>query len=157
MTKSIPLTQGKFAIVDDEDYDEIARHKWYYLNGYAQRHAPRGVTRMHRVIAGTPPGMDTDHINGDGLDNRRSNLRVCTHSQNMANRGRDSTNTSGFKGVTWHKECRKWLAYTAVNRKMIHIGLFERAEDAARAYDREVVRIFGEFAAPNFPQERDHA
>lgn len=102
--KQIPLTKGRFAIVDDEDFEELNRYKWYSDHkGYAARNSPyvngkRHVIWMHRVIAGTPAGMETDHINGIKNDNRRSNLRIATTVQNAMNRGLSKNNTSGYRG-----------------------------------------------------------
>lgn len=162
--KTIPLTQGKVALVDNEDYEWLMQWKWQAHNNehrkswYALRSVYLGGGRknrincliwMHRLILGTPQGMETDHINGDGLDNRRCNLRVCTRSQNAANREKKRDKV-GYKGVHWHKQTNKWRPRIKVNYKSISLGLFEDQEDAARAYDRAAMQHFGEFARTNF-------
>jgi len=94
--------------------------------------------------------MQTDHKNKDGLDNRKSNLRTCCKSQNMSNRKIQLNNTSGYKGVYWHKYARKWMASIKVNKKPIYLGLFVDPIEAALAYDKNAVEKFGEFADTNF-------
>src|SRR4030066_2184242 len=111
--KEIKLTRGKVAIVDDEDYEWINQWKWHCNGqGYAERHCDipgkRTMIKMHRLILNTPNGMETDHINHNRLDNRKSNLRVRTRSQNAINTPIRSSNTSGKKGVDWKKNVGKW-------------------------------------------------
>src|SRR5574343_411505 len=124
--KEIQLSQGKVAIVDDEDYDYLNQWKWYAAERkcgiwYATRNIRKDgkvrIIPMHRVILNTPKGMDTDHINGDGLDNRRSNLRSCTHMENICNPNRSlsPTKSSRFKGVYWHKGEKIWRAKLRFN------------------------------------------
>jgi hypothetical protein len=153
--KNISLTQGKFAMVDDEDYEYLNRHKWYFEKGYAARKEGviRGkITYMHRVIMQTPDGMDTDHINGNKLDNRRENLRVCTHAQNTRNRNYQINNTSGYKGVSFDKSRNKWHVAIKVNGLHINKGRYDTVEEAARAYDEAARYYFGEYAGLNFPE-----
>lgn len=147
--KEISLTQGKVAIVDDEDYKWLAQWKWYCHGKYAERGFPIRI-KMHRVIINTPPGMETDHINGNGLDNRKSNLRICTHSENMMNQCVQKRSATGFKGVWFSKQHKKWRACIRNNKVHIHLGLFSTPEDAARAYDDAAKQVFGEFAKTNF-------
>ena len=152
MTKTIQLTQGKVALVDDADYEWLNAHKWYYAYGYAVRAIwwlGNKTVWMHREIIGTPEGLRTDHINGDGLDNRRVNLRVCTPSENACNRGAPSNNISGFKGVSWDKRYAKWRAAIQVNGRKKHVGYFDTIEEAIRAYDRECINLHGKFARTN--------
>lgn len=99
MTKSIPLTRGKIALFDDEDYEELSKYKWFITKVYASRHSGNKTVYMHREIMKTPENMETDHINGDVLDNRRENLRICTRQENARNIRGISSNTSGYKGV----------------------------------------------------------
>jgi hypothetical protein len=153
--KEITLNHGKTALVDDDDFDELSKHNWFCSGGYAMRRSPRPEHKtilMHRVIMNTPDGMETDHINGNELDNRRMNLRNCSHASNIHNSKRPIHNTSGFKGVCIDKRCKykKWRAQIKLNKKGIHLGLFYTAEDAARAYDNAAKKYFGEFANLNF-------
>lgn len=152
--KKIPLTQGKFAIVDDDLYDWASQFSWYlHSEGYAVREEWNGGNkkrfRMHREINKTPKGMDTDHINGNRLDNRRDNLRTCTRSKNLQNaRVRDS-NRTGYKGVAIHKASGLYHAYINVDGKQISLKYHKTPEDAARAYNRAAIKYFGEFARLN--------
>ena len=151
MTKQIPLTQSKFAIVDDEDFEYLNQWKWYvHKNGnnfYAVRGFPKRI-QMHRVVMNTSDGIEVDHIDGNGLNNTRSNLRNCTHVQNMQNRKKNSDNTSGYKGVDWHNE--KWRAQITINKKIVFLGYFSSIEDAAHAYDTAAKEGHGNFAKTNF-------
>jgi hypothetical protein len=154
MSKQIPLTQNKFALVDDADYGTLAKHKWYASGNYACRDiwvdGKKKVLWMHRVIMNAPEGMDVDHINGNGLDNRRScNLRVCTRAQNLKNMRKPSTNTSGYKGVSFNKQTGRWSAYYKLNSKKHSIGEFDTPEEAAAAYDVYASKHYGEFARLN--------
>lgn len=158
MTKSIPLTQGKFALVDNEDFEKVNKYKWcFQTRGYAYRHAPaefysRGcVLYMHRIIMNAPDGIEVDHINGDKLDNRRENLRFANRSQNSRNTPKRKNGTSGFKGVTFVKRLSKWKAQIEIDNRGKYLGVFLDKEDAARAYDEVAKMYFGEFAKLNFP------
>ena len=106
--------------------------------------------RMHRVITGAPKSRQVDHINGNGLDNTRINLRLCDASQNQANRGKPINCKSGFKGVSWNKQKRKWIAFIQVLGKHIYLGGFDCKIYAARVYDEKAKEVFGEFARTNF-------
>jgi len=154
--KLIPLTKGKFAKVDDEDFECLSQYRWFYHHtGYAGRNIRidgehRTIT-MHRVIVRTPPGMDTDHINGDKLDNRRENLRICSHTENVRNQPVRSNNTSGYKGVSFYSRSRKWRANIYVGHMQRNLGYFVTPEEAAQAYDKAARILFGEFARLNIP------
>ena len=149
--KEIPLTKGKFAIVDDEDFDELAKYRWRYHNeGYALRGNP--TTYMHRIIMHAKKGQEIDHINGDKVDNRRVNLRFCTHSENLANQSKCQLHSSQFRGVDWYAPSQKWRATIRVVGHQIHIGYFTSEEAAARAYDRKAKEKFGEFVRLNFEE-----
>lgn len=157
MTKQIPLSQGKVALIDDEDFERISKYKWYARKTgyvyYAVRKIDNQAFYMHREILGvTDRKIDVDHCNGDGLDNRRENLREATRSQNIWNTGKRKHNRSGYKGVYLH-DCGKYAADINMNRKTYHLGLFETAEQAARAYDEESKKLRGAFAYLNFPEE----
>jgi hypothetical protein len=155
MTKSIPLAQGKFALVDDEDFDYLNQWKWSYSDGYAVRTAyskdPKKTKRikMHRVINNTPDGMSTDHINGDTLYNLRSNLRTCNKSGNAINSKIRSDNLSGYRGVGWDAPRNKWRTQIAINGKHMFVGRFENKIDAAKAYNEAAIKYHGEFARIN--------
>lgn len=141
--KEIPLTKGKVAIVSDEDYEELSKYNWHAKVGnktfYAMRSIKTGVNKqknifMHRVIMQTPKDMVTDHIDGNGLNNQRENLRLCTHSENLRNRKKNTNNTSGYKGVCWNKVYKKWQAQLCFNSKVMNLGCFLEKEDAYKAY-----------------------
>jgi hypothetical protein len=155
----IPLTQGMVAIVDDEDA-YLAAYNWCASPEASTRYAVRGVRRggrqvtirLHRVITNAPPGFDVDHINGNGLDCRRSNLRVVTRAQNTRNARRRRDNTSGFKGVSWSAKAGRWSARvgSGIRGKRIWLGYFSTKEAAARAYDDAARAQYGQYASPNF-------
>lgn len=138
--KEIALTKGKVAIVDDDDFESLSRHRWHYSNGYAGRNTvtARGwrIQKMHRVILPVSDGMKVDHINGNKLDNRRSNLRVCTPGQNRANTGAMAKSKQKYKGVTFDKKFKKKYGARIVHEGKIHLlGRYDTPEDAARAYN----------------------
>jgi hypothetical protein len=160
-TYHIALGSDQYAIVDEADSD-LDQYKWRVLgqgrNCYAVRHTPTSSDildageRMHRVILARILGRElspreyVDHADGNGLNNQRNNIRLATPAQNSANQRLRPQNTSGFKGVTWHKRAGKWCASIGVNRKSIHLGLFEDPEEAHRAYMSASQQYFGEFA-----------
>lgn len=156
----IPLSQGLVALVDDEDADLVlSAGKWSAARRrntfYAVRQARRPdgtkyILKMHRFLTGHER---TDHRNGDGLDNRRSNLRHATNAENLRNRGATSQNTSGFKGVGLNQRSGRWRASIKIDGRQIHLGMHATPEDAARAYDAAARQHFGEFAWLNFPEE----
>lgn len=157
--KYINLTQGKQAVVSDDDYETVSQFKWYYdaITGYAKRdsriNGKRKCVYMHRFINDTSEGELTDHINGDRLDNRRDNLRSCNHTQNHANKKVESKFSSKYKGVYWHKNRNKWVSMVRVNRKSYYLGCFDDEKEAARAYDAKARELFGEFARLNIIEE----
>jgi len=155
--KLIPLSQGKFAIVDAEDYDRLNKYKWHAANNgqtsYAQRHGPDGIVCMHRLIADAPPHLVVDHINHNGLDNRKKNLRLCTQAQNIYNSLPRLNCSSKYKGVYWEKAKKKFRARITHRGKNYHLGHFDSEIDAAKAYDKKAKELFGEFAFLNFRDE----
>lgn len=152
---SIPLSQGKFSIVDPDVYEIVSSMKWwaYSSNGGKTYYATRLRQALHRFIMSPPKGMVVDHINHNGLDNRRCNLRVCTPRQNMHNSPRQKISTNRYKGVWFRKKRNRWAATISTDGKKTLIGFFKTEEDAARAYDRVAKERRGEFAYLNFPNE----
>ena len=156
--KRIPLSQGKFALVDDEDFETVGQMRWYTMRIHnvwyaASSQAVEGTrVYLHRFLMDPPSDMEVDHINGDGLDNRRENLRVCLHRDNLRNVRRTVTSRSGFRGVLKTRSGR-WEARTKRLGRIIHIGTFDTPEEAARARDRKIIELHGEFAVLNFPRE----
>lgn len=160
--KQITLSKGKFTIVDDENYEFLMQWKWYYWegrngNGYALRKKNLGIIdgrvqwktfRMHRFIVNAPSDMHVDHINFDPLDNRKSNLRVCTAKQNSYNK-KKLKGVSKYKGVSWKSPNKKWQAAIKCGENTYYLGLYNSEEDAAQAYNFSAVKYFGEFAALN--------
>lgn len=157
--KQIQLTQGKVALVDDEDYKWLSKFKWYaYYNRYSGHwYAARSVgptgkqitVFMHREILAATHGVLVDHKDGNGLNNHRYNLRLATTAQNQHNRGKPRNNTSGYKGVVWNKLYEKWQAQIGIGGRQKNLGYFVNLEDAARAYNVAALEHFGEFAKLN--------
>lgn len=152
MTKQIPLGKGKCAVVDDEDYEELARHAWHVKEDkgrfYAARSVKTGKTvktiRMHRQILGVTGSVLVDHRDGDGLNNTRSNLRAADHQQNAHNRKGARGSKSGLKGA--FLDGKQWRSQIKVAGKMIPLGRYATAEEAAAAYTAAAIRYHGEFA-----------
>jgi hypothetical protein len=163
MTREIPLTQGKVALVSDEDFKHLIQ--WYWsaqksndgMRWYAVRHTSRKLGKrktiyMHNEIMPPPPGMIVDHRDHDGLNNQRSNLRHATSAQNVHNSNKQKNNKSGYIGVR-PKRRGKFETYIFLDNHQKFLGSFIRAEDAARAYDKAAKEHRGEFAVLNFPEE----
>lgn len=154
MSKQIPLSQNKFATVDDQDYDWLSRHKWSYdPKGYAARsvRSDNGrytVLYMHRAILNASGPCVVDHIDADGLNNQRSNLRITTVAQNVYN-ARPQKKTSNYKGVSIHRQTNLWQASIKKGSTRIFLGLFENEEAAARMYNAAARYLFGEHAFTN--------
>lgn len=148
--KAIPLTKGKYTIVDAEDYHHLMQWEWQYRDGYAKRGVRGlGAISMHGVILTASNGLLPDHKNGDGLDNRRENLRPATQQQNMWNRKAVTGSKSKYKGVDWYAASGSWRAYIKVNGKQKHLGCYQNEDDAARAYNKAAIEYHGEFARLN--------
>lgn len=154
----LPLsTPDAFTIIDRADYELVACRPWYRLrnanNAYALTGSRHTGTRaaLHRFLLDAPEGLEVDHIDGDGLNNSRSNLRLATRTQNSANRGKNRNNRSGFKGVTFYKRTGKWMAQIGVDGKNVHLGYYGTPEEAAEAYDKAALAAWGPYARLNFP------
>lgn len=161
VVREIPLTQGKVALVDDEDYDWLSRHRWCARRDKRGAwYAMRGVRIGHRTITvlmhgvllgGTRVGKTIDHKDRDGLNNQRSNLRWADKFEQQHNTGKRQANQSGFKGVYRHAKNLTWIAQIAHRHQQIYLGSFKDSESAARAYDQKATELHGEFAVLNFP------
>jgi hypothetical protein len=151
--KRMPVGKGKVTLVDDDVYEWASKHKWftnkdhnvwYVKRGGRQRDGIRKPNELlHRTITGAKPGEMVDHINGDGLDNRRCNLRVCSNSENQRNRGKPRNNTSGKKGVSWHASNKKWIAGIRVDGRLVHLGYYDDLEKAGEAYAKAAAAYYG--------------
>mgnify|MGYP001565146240 CR=1 FL=1 len=149
-----------YALVDDEYFEYLSQYKWYFHAGYAFRTSlikkgeiKKGENnrsiKMHNVILKPPKKLYVDHIDGNGLDNRKKNLRICNVQQNAINAKIRKDNISGFKGVYWNKRRKKFCAQINKNKKRYWIGCFKTKKEAARAYNENAKQIFGEFAKVN--------
>ena len=155
--KRISLTKGKYALVDDADYEWLNQFKWCakttpyttYAIRYVGGWKNQKCVWMHRMIMDAPEGMDIDHRNRNGLANWSDNLRIATRSQNNQNSLSQNMCTSKFKGVSWFRRDKKWRAYIVVKRRQIHLGYFESEHKAAKAYNKAAKELFGEFARLN--------
>lgn len=167
--RELLLTKGYVALVDDEDYDYVNQWKWHftsYMGACRNVPLPHPTSRnhrqttisLHRTIMNTPKDMVCDHINGNRLDNRKSNLRNCSQSENMKNRKINVNNTSGYKGVLWESRKKYWYATIQSNRKRVYLGGgFQSPKDAALLYDKHAKLLHGEFAKLNFPETKEIA
>lgn len=159
MSRTIQLSNGLSVIVDVEDYDRLSAYKWaprsHRRTVYSQRNiwinGSRTTVQMHREILGfkNGDGRVVDHINGNGLDNRRANLRECELIHNCQNRRTPSNNRSGFKGVHFRASAEKFWAYININGKRKHLGVFQTATEAAKAYNDAAIATHGAFAKLN--------
>lgn len=145
--KRIKLTQGKYALVDDEDFDYVNQWKWYYDAGYARRTIKNRGIFMHIVILSKPLGMEVDHKDGNGINNQRNNLRLCIRVQNVQNRSKSKNKSSKYKGVGLLHG--KWQATITYQYKKYYLGWFKTEKEAAIMYNREASKMFGEFAKLN--------
>jgi len=153
----VPLTQNQVALIDNEDFEMISKHTWrahwnpstnsfYAATTIRTQDGKRTTLLMHRLIKDAHPGEQVDHIHHLTLDNRRSELRLCTQSQNMCNSGKREDNTSGYKGVCWNKHKQKWQAQIWVNGKRKNLGYFDTPELAHEAYCNAALEFHGDFA-----------
>src|SRR4030042_4648755 len=158
--KEIKLSKGKVALVDDADYKWLNQWKWTFNGGrYAVRMPSRKLGKrkfifMHHEVLSLhgifiPKGMQTDHINNNGLDNQYFNLRICNDSQNKANIPIKRNNTSGYKGVHWNKQNKKWHVQIRIGGTTRFLGYYDDIKEAAEVYDKKAIEVFGEFAYTN--------
>lgn len=157
----IELTRGKFAQVDDEDFEWLSQWKWHIFSARHTYYAVRNeinresgkyrTLRMHRQILrlNFSDGKQIDHADGNGLNNQRDNLRMCSRSENRGNAQKRKRGYSSFKGVSWHIRKKKWYAGIRYNCKSIWLGSFTNEHDAALAYNNAAIKLFGEFARLN--------
>jgi len=153
LTRKIPLSRGMVALVDDTDFEDLNKYKWSVnASGiwfYAVRVENNNKIWMHRVILNPQKDEFVDHVNCNGLDNTRSNLRICSHSKNMANRRKIALATSNFKGVGYYPNMGKWRARIRSNGKMYSLGLYDTEKEAAMAYNNKALEVHGQFAQLN--------
>lgn len=153
--RKIKLTQGKYALVDDEDFEELSKYKWYssrvehlfYPRRSVKTEKGQLTIRMYRQIMGLEhgDGKIVDHINGNPLDNRRQNIRICTFSENAWNQKNKKNNTSGVKGVSWLKRNKKWIVRIGFNRNRIYLGLFKTLKEASKVYEEKAKELYTEY------------
>ncbi len=150
----VAIKNGAEAKVDEADFERVNARRWYAVKRshltYAESCSPTQIMLHRFILNDAPVGAVIDHINGDQMDNRRSNLRVCTQGQNARNCRGSKNNRSGFKGVSWKTDIGKWRARIMIDRREISLGAFESPDAAARAYDVAAAEYFGEFARFNF-------
>lgn len=160
--KEIVLTKGQVALVDDADYEWLCRFKWCAKLCRGKFYAARGVrvasrkytVYMHRLVMQAQPGREVDHINGATLDNRRENLRLCTHGDNIRHMRKPHRNsTSRYRGVYLNKKSRRWIAQIRWNRKAMFLGSFASEDEAALFYNAKASEYYGEYATLNIVGE----
>jgi len=149
MNQILLKNKNNYTKIDNEDYQLVDKFNWYQESDGYVRASGRIKTPIHRLIMKANKGEIIDHIDGNKLNNMKENLRICTTSQNMMNRPAPISNTSGFKGVWWHKRANKWTAGIELKGKQIHLGSFDFKKEAAKAYNNAAIKYFGEFANLN--------
>ena len=157
--KEIGISSGRVVLIDDEDFDYVTTYRWALIKRGKLEHAYRKIGTksiyLHRCLIDAPEGRSVDHINGNGLDNRKCNLRLADKTQNGRNRGKNKNNKSGYKGVFWNTQASKWNAKIHVP-KQVHLGYYTTPEEAALAYNKGAIKYFGKFAKLNEIQGAKH-
>lgn len=153
--KKLLLRSGEHTLVDDDIYEKVNDVKWGLYVGasnmrYVGRYSNKQMISLHRLITGAKKGQIVDHKNGDTLDNRRQNLRICTHQQNMANRKVQKNNISGYKGVGWEEKKNRYKVRVYKDGREFHVGYYLNVIEAAKAFDKATKKLHGEFARTNF-------
>lgn len=153
--KTLSLKSSQTILIDDDDYEQFKNYKWFLTNGYPTTNTGgysnkiQNKNKLHRMICKAKKGEFVDHINGNKLDNRKCNLRLCSRSQNLSNAKIHKNNTSGYKGVSLIKSTGQWQATITVNKKKIYLGIFWDKKEAAKEYDKAATKYFKEFAKTN--------
>lgn len=155
--KEIPLTNGKFSQVDDEDFEMLSAFSWChdqknnraFRSVYLPLSKGARTLRLHTVIMKTPPGLVVDHIDGNPLNNQKNNLRICTRAENSRNRRKSWKKSSQYKGVSWDKTNKKWVASIRFDRRLAHLGSFSTEIEAAKTYNAAAIRLHGKYARLN--------
>jgi len=150
--RQIELTNGKMVLVDDEDYNYLVTFgNWRQSERYAACSKGKKTTiLMHRLLMNPPQNMDIDHLDDNGLNNQKSNLRICTRSQNLQRNTKNGNTSSRFKGVCWDKKNKKWKVHIKTNGRQLHLGRFASEIEAAKRYDKAAHALYGEHADTNF-------
>lgn len=148
--------KGKYALIDDEDFEYLNQWKWHLSsNGYPTRgewnkkRKQNKLKRLHRELLNPPKNRSIDHINGNTLDNRKSNLRICKHRENLRNQKKQRNRTSKYKGVSFYKNYERWEAYICTHKKKHRLGYFDNELEAAKAYNQAALDHFGKYARLN--------
>ena len=152
-----PLSQGLVATIDKVDYSRVSKLKWFAGKDYNTVYAFANITKpqgrrrlmMHQLISDTNDGEECDHIDGNGLNNCRSNLRACTHQQNIFHAKPYRNTSSQYKGVSWNKKAKRWIANIRLNNKVTYLGSYGDEVEAALAYNKAAEKLFGEYAYLN--------
>ena len=159
MAVEISLNKGRIALIDDKDFDLVNQYKWcahkrgntyYAVTNIKQKDGSFKSVRMHRLIMNPKSDKQIDHKDGNGLNNQRSNLRECFQINNLCNQRKQKNTSSVYKGVYWFKRTKIWRTQITSNYKHIHLGYFNTEIEAAKAYDKAALELFGKYAKPNF-------